>query len=80
MGCSAFSCTSIRCLISISIDWLCSRSKVNNEFVITFLSTKSNFLNPSFQACKSIETSLLQGCGPVDYSCQCNAQVGYQFL
>ncbi|KAI8643272.1 hypothetical protein BD408DRAFT_415251 [Parasitella parasitica] len=28
----------------------------------------------NFQACKSIEQSLLQSCGPVDYACQCNAQ------
>ncbi|KAL0141214.1 hypothetical protein V8B55DRAFT_1379688 [Mucor lusitanicus] len=28
----------------------------------------------NFQACKSIEESLLHGCGPVDYACQCNAQ------
>ncbi|KAG2201743.1 hypothetical protein INT47_002003 [Mucor saturninus] len=28
----------------------------------------------NFQACKSIEVSLLNGCGPVDYSCQCSAQ------
>ncbi|GAA5807102.1 hypothetical protein MFLAVUS_000452 [Mucor flavus] len=28
----------------------------------------------NFQACKAIEESLLHGCGPVDYSCQCGAQ------
>ncbi|KAI9468463.1 MAG: hypothetical protein EXX96DRAFT_590715 [Benjaminiella poitrasii] len=28
----------------------------------------------NFQACKSIELSLLQGCGTVDYTCQCSAQ------
>ncbi|KAG2216011.1 hypothetical protein INT46_007071 [Mucor plumbeus] len=28
----------------------------------------------NFQACKSIEESLLHGCGPVDYACQCGAQ------
>jgi hypothetical protein len=33
----------------------------------------------SFDECKNIQNSVLSKCGPVDYKCQCDAQVNINY-